>query len=121
MPKLILVIEDNERNLLLIRDILTYHHYEVIESKDGETGIKIAKERKPGLILMDIQLPVMDGFSATKILKNDPETKNIKIIGITSYVMKGDKERILESGFDGYISKPIDTRQLPDMISKLIG
>lgn len=121
MSNLILVIEDNEKNLLLMRDILTYRHYEVIEARDGESGIKMAKERKPDLIIMDIQMPVMDGFSATKILKRDPQTKEIKIIGVTSFAMKGDKERILAAGFDDYISKPIDTRQLPELIKKYIG
>lgn len=121
MSKIILVVEDNEKNLLLVKDILTYHHYEVIEAKDGATGIQMAKERQPDLILMDIQMPVMDGFAAAKILKNESKTKNIKIIGVTSYAMKGDKEKILEAGFDEYISKPIDTRKLPELIKKMIG
>lgn len=120
MVKRILVIEDNEQNLILIRDILSYQGYEVIEARDGEKGVKIAKEQKPDLILMDLQMPVMDGFTATKILKSDPETKNIKIIGITAYAMKGDEKKILDSGFDAYVSKPIDTRQLPKLVKKFL-
>ncbi|EKD27892.1 MAG: Response regulator receiver protein [uncultured bacterium] len=121
MPKLILVIEDNEKNMLLMRDILTYHQYDVIEATDGEMGIKLAREKKPDLIFMDIQMPVMDGFTAANILKTDPQTKNIKIIGITSYAMKGDKEKILDAGFDDYISKPINTRQLHEVVKNIIG
>lgn len=120
MAKRILVVEDNEKNLVLLRDILTYHGYEIMEARDGQSGIKIAKEQKPDLILMDIQMPSMDGFEATKILKNDPETKDIKIIGITSYAMKGDKEKILNSGFDAYVSKPINTRELPKLIQEYL-
>jgi len=121
MVKRILVVEDNEQNLILVRDFLTYQGYEVIEARNGEKGVKIAKEQKPDLILMDLQMAVMDGFGAMKILKNDPETKNIKIIGVTAYAMKGDREKILASGFDDYISKPIDTRQLPELMKKFLG
>ncbi len=116
MAKRILVVDDHEKNLVLLRDILTSNGYEVLESRDGLSGVKIAREQKPDLILMDIQMPLMDGFEAAKILKNEPETKDIKIIGITSYAMKGDKEKILDSGFDAYISKPINTRELPKLI-----
>lgn len=120
MPKKILLIEDNENNLLLLRDILNYHQYEVVEAKDGEEGVNAARKEMPDLIILDIRLPKMDGFEVVKILKNDPKTKDIKIIGITSYAMKGDKERILQAGFDGYMEKPIDTRQLPEMIKEFL-
>ncbi|MBI5555976.1 MAG: response regulator [Elusimicrobia bacterium] len=120
MPKKILVVEDNEKNMTLLRDILTYHKYEVLEAQDGQTAIKIAREQKPDLILMDIQMPVLDGFTAAKILKNEAQTKDIKIIGITSFAMKGDKEKILEAGFDDYIPKPIDTRLLPELVKKYL-
>ena len=118
MIKKILIIEDNEQNLILMKDILTYHGYEVIDANNGKEGVKIARELRPDLILMDIQMPVMDGLTAIKILKDDPETKNIKIIGVTSYAMKGDEEKILASGFDAYVSKPINTRQLPELVKK---
>jgi two-component system cell cycle response regulator DivK len=114
----ILVVDDNEKNMMLVRDILVFHKYEVIEARNGEEGIKKAKDEKPDLILMDIQMPVTDGFTAAKVIKHDPEMRGIKIIGITSYAMKGDRERVLESGFDDYISKPIDTRALPELLKK---
>jgi len=120
MIKKILIIEDNEQNLTLMKDILTYHRYEVIEADNGKEGVKIARELRPDLILMDIQMPVMDGFTAIKILKGDPVTKNIKIIGVTSYAMKGDREKILASGFDAYFSKPINTRQLPELVKTFL-
>jgi two-component system cell cycle response regulator DivK len=120
MIKKILIIEDNEQNLTLMKDILTYHGYEVIEANNGKEGVKIARELRPVLILMDIQMPVMDGFTAIKILKDDPLTKNIKIVGITSYAMKEDEEKILASGFDAYVSKPINTRQLPELVRRFL-
>jgi len=120
MIKKILLIEDNEQNLILMRDILTYHGYEVIEANNGKEGVKIARELIPDLILMDIQMPVMDGFTAVKILKDDSATRNIRIIGVTSYAMKGDREKILASGFDDYVSKPINTRQLPEIVKRFL-
>jgi CheY-like chemotaxis protein len=120
MMKKILIIEDNEQNLILMRDILTFHGYEVIEANNGKEGVKIARELIPDLILMDIQMPVMDGFTAIKILKNDPVTRDVRIIGVTSYAMKGDREKILASGFDSYFSKPINTRQLPELVKKFL-
>jgi two-component system cell cycle response regulator DivK len=116
----ILIAEDNEKNRTLVKDVLKYHGYEVIEAGDGLEGIKMAKEHKPDLILMDIQMPVMDGIAAGKILKNNPETKDIKIIALTSLAMKGDKEKIMEEGFDDYIAKPIDIRRLPELVKKAL-
>lgn len=112
----ILVVEDNERNLILLRDILSYAGHEVIEAADGAEGVRLAKEHMPGLILMDIQLPVMDGVEAMKILKGSEETKEIKILALTSFAMQGDKEKLLAQGFDGYMSKPIDPDELIEAI-----
>jgi two-component system cell cycle response regulator DivK len=120
MPRKILIVEDNEKNRTLVKDVLEYHGYEVIEAGNGKEGIKIAKENKPDLILMDIQMPVMSGYDAIKILKNNPETKDIKIIALTSFAMKGDKEKIMEEGFDGYVAKPIDIRRLPELVKKAL-
>lgn len=117
----ILIVDDNEKNIMLLKDILTFNKYDVIEAKNGEEGIKKAREEKPDLILLDIQMPIMDGFTAAKTLKADPVTMGIKIIGITSYAMKGDRERVLKEGFDDYISKPIDTRALPVIVKKCLG
>jgi len=120
MNEKILLIEDNEKNRTLIRDILKFYKYEVIEADNGEQGIKMAEEHLPDLILMDMQMPVMDGFEATKLLKDNPSTKNIKIIAVTSFAMMGDRDRILEVGADEYVSKPIDTRELPKLVEKML-
>lgn len=120
MPQKILIVEDNENNRRLVRDVLVYYGYEIIEAANGEEGITMAKEHQPDLIFMDIQMPVMNGYEATRILKNDPDTKHIKIIAVTSFAMLGDKGKILEAGADDYIAKPIDTRALPDKVNKLL-
>lgn len=117
-PK-ILIVEDNAQNRLLMVDILTVHGYEVIEARDGLEGIQLAHSRKPDLILLDMQMPVMDGLEAARRLKADPETRGIKILAITSFAMKGDRERILAAGCDEYMAKPIDTRELPIVIRRL--
>ncbi|MCL5061605.1 MAG: response regulator [Nitrospirae bacterium] len=118
--KRILIVEDNDKNRLLVRDVLSYYGYEVIEARDGEKGLRMAKEHIPDLILMDMQMPVMDGFDAIRMLKNDPDTKHIKIIAVTSFAMKGDKEKIIQAGADDYIAKPVDTRELPRIIQGLL-
>lgn len=120
MPYKILIVEDNKNNRKLFRDILQYSGYEVLEAQDGAEGIKIAKEQMPDLILMDIQMPVMDGFEALKALRNIPETGKIKVIALTSFAMASDRKKILEAGFDDYISKPIDTRELPERVKKYL-
>jgi len=119
-PK-ILIVEDNAQNRLLMVDILTVHGYEIIEAKDGLEGIQFAKLHKPDLILLDMQMPVMDGLEAARLLKADPETRSIKILAITSFAMKGDRERILAAGCDEYMAKPIDTRDLPVVVQRLLG
>jgi len=120
MNKRILVVEDNEKNRVLIRDVLKYHGYEVTEAANGREGIAAVKEQMPDLILMDIQMPVMDGFSTIKVLKDDPATRDIKVIALTSFAMKGDREKILAAGFSDYMAKPIDTRELPRFVEKLL-
>lgn len=121
MPQKILVVEDNEKNRVLFRDILKYHGYEVIEAENGEECVRLAKEHIPALILLDIQMPFMDGFTALKTLKEMPETKDIKVIALTSFAMTGDRDKIMAAGFDDYISKPINTRKLPEIIKKYLG
>ena len=108
--KTILVIQDNALNMKLVRSLLTIGKYEIVEASDAETGIKLAREKKPDLILMDIQLPGMDGLTATQILKADQTLKDIMIIAYTSHAMEGDNNKVREAGCDGYITKPIDTR-----------
>lgn len=116
----ILICEDNEKNRKLFKDLLEYYGYEVYLAKNGEEGIKMAKEVKPDLILMDIQMPVIDGFEAIKRIREDPETRNFKVIALTSYAMPEDKKRAFEVGVDYYISKPINTRTLPNIIKEVI-
>jgi len=118
-PK-ILIIEDNIQNRLLMVDILSVYGYEVIEARDGLEGIQLALAHKPDLILLDMQMPVMDGLEAARRLKADAETRGIKILAITSFAMKGDRERILAAGCDEYMAKPIDTRELPIVIRRLL-
>lgn len=118
MAARILVVEDNEKNLVLIRDVLSYFGYEVLEARTGLESIDMAVKHCPGLILMDIQMPVMSGVDAMKILKNRADTREIKILAVTSLAMQGDRERLLEEGFDDYIQKPIDLVELPDIVKK---
>ena len=118
--KKVLVIEDNETNLYLMRTILQKLGFQVIEAQDGASGVELARDEKPDLILMDIQLPVMDGFEATKKIRTIKEMKNIPIIAITSYAMVGDKERILNAGCTAYIEKPIEPRSFIEELKKYV-
>ncbi|OGU02572.1 MAG: two-component system response regulator [Geobacteraceae bacterium GWC2_55_20] len=110
MNRTILIVEDNDNNRILMNDLLSYHGYTVLEANNGEEGIVMARNNMPDLVLMDIQMPVMDGFAAAKILKDDPVTRQLRLIALTSFAMHGDRERILSAGFDDYIAKPIHTR-----------
>lgn len=106
----VLVIEDNELNCKLIRSLLTIYNFAIIEAEDAETGVRMAESHLPDLILMDIQLPGMSGLEATKILKANDALKNIKIIALTAHAMDGDLEKAMAAGCDGFITKPINTR-----------
>jgi two-component system cell cycle response regulator DivK len=103
----ILIVEDNPTNMKLASGLLKKNSHAVIEAVDAETGIDIAREQSPDLILMDIQLPGMDGLAATGILKKDPATMNIPVIALTAFAMLGDEEKMLAAGCNGYIPKPI--------------
>ena len=120
MEQVILIVEDEPRNLKLIRDLLEVSGYMVLEAIDGKQGVEIAKAKKPDLILMDIQLPVMEGFEATRILKADERTRDIPIMALTAHAMEGDEEKIKAAGCDGYISKPIDTRGFLNKITEYL-
>jgi CheY-like chemotaxis protein len=110
MEQVILIVEDEPRNLKLIRDLLEVSGYIILEAIDGKQGVEIAKAKEPDLILMDIQMPVMEGFEATRILKADERTRDIPIMALTAHAMEGDEEKVKAAGCDGYVSKPIDTR-----------
>ena len=112
----ILVVEDNERNLKLVRDVLQYAGYDVIAASSGEQGVALARERLPDLVLMDLQLPEMDGTEALRRLRNDPLTRAIPVVAVTAFAMKDDRERALNAGFDSYIEKPISVRALADQV-----
>ena len=118
MSNLILIIDDNFQNRLILKDILEFHGFSVIQAENGTDGVRLARETQPDLILMDIQMPGMDGITAEELIKQDPATSNIKIIALTSMAMKGDREKLLEAGFDDYVAKPIDTRELPNLIKQ---
>lgn len=115
-----LIVEDNEQNRILVRAIMKPLQCDVLEAEDGEQGIRLAKEQKPDLVLMDIQMPVMDGYTAIRMLRDDPETKHIKIIAVTSYAMKGDREKALAAGADDYIAKPIDIHEMTAMVKRYL-
>jgi len=112
----ILVVEDNEVNSELITAILQSKGYAVLSATNGQLAVEEAERSMPALILMDMQLPVMDGYQTTRLIRQTPRLKHIPIIAITSYAMKGDRERVLACGCDGYIVKPIDTRVLPRLV-----
>lgn len=116
----ILVVEDNSQNRILLRQVLTHQGYEVIEASEGAAGLKMAREYIPDIMLLDIQMPVMDGFAVIKELRDTPELQNLKVIAVTSFAMKGDREAALEAGFDDYVTKPIDTRKLPEIIKRVL-
>jgi len=116
----ILVIEDILINMELVTDLLELAGYKVLQAETAETGIEMARVESPDLILMDIGLPGMDGLTATGILKQDRSTKDIPIIALTSHAMKGDEKKILAAGCDGYMTKPIDTREFPKTVARLI-
>lgn len=106
-PK-ILVIEDNEQNLYLVTFMLEKHGYQVVQARHGRQGIDLAAQIKPALILLDIQLPVMDGYAVAQELRNNPALNDVPIVAVTSYAMAGDRERTLAAGCSGYIEKPIN-------------
>jgi CheY-like chemotaxis protein len=110
--KRILVVEDNKDNMTLIVDVLTSFDYGVIQAVDGETGVSLARSDVPDLILMDLSLPRMDGWTAARSIKEDAALKHIPIIALTAHAMIGDKERALQAGCDDYLSKPIDLAEL---------
>lgn len=118
--KKILIVEDNPFNMELVHDILAIKGYEIFEAVDAELGLDMISKVKPDLILMDIQLPGMDGVEATKIIKSQESTKNIPIIAVTANAMKGDREEIISEGFDDYISKPIKLSVLTEKVEKIL-
>jgi CheY-like chemotaxis protein len=112
----ILIVDDNVQNLKLARVILANEGYDVWTAADAEEALALLRTSEPHLILMDLQLPGMDGLQLTRQLKADPSTRGIRIIALTAYAMKGDEEKAFAAGCDGYLSKPIDTERLPEIV-----
>ena len=115
--ELILIFEDNEKNRKLVRDILSFRGYQLLESETAEEGIKLAREKKPALILMDFHLPGMNGIEAFKVLRGDPQTSAIPIIAVTASAMTEDRKRIIDAGFDGLQTKPINVKEFLDTVA----
>ncbi len=119
--KKILVIEDNAVNMELVCDLLEMAGYDIIQAADAESGIKVADKEQPDLILMDISLPGMDGLQATRVLKQRQSARQIPVVALTAHAMKGDEDKVLEAGCNGYITKPINTREFSRQIEKFLG
>ena len=120
MKKRILIVEDNPQNMSLMEMLLEAKGYTLLKAIDGEEAIDVATTKRPDLILMDIQLPKMSGLEVTRRLRQLPAFNHIPIIALTAYAMKGDKEKFIEAGCDAYLPKPINTRELPRVISKML-
>jgi two-component system cell cycle response regulator DivK len=114
---LVLIIEDNERNRKLARDVLNHAGFETLEASTAEAGLALAAARSPGIVLMDVQLPDIDGLHALQRLRSDPATAGIPVIAVTAFAMKADRERFLEAGFDHYVEKPLDIRDFPRQVA----
>jgi len=120
LSKKILVVDDNKDNRELVVKVLRRHGYDIIEAADGEEALKKAETERPALILMDISLPKIDGYEVTRRLKGQEHFKDVPIIALTAHAMKGDREKALCSGCEGYISKPISVRELPEQIKQYL-
>jgi two-component system, cell cycle response regulator DivK len=113
---LILIVDDNEKNVKLARDVLRFDGFRTLEAGTGGEGVALAAEHLPDLVLMDIRLPDMDGTAALRRIRSDERTARIPVVALTSFAMKGDRERFLEEGFDGYLEKPISVREFPQQV-----
>jgi two-component system cell cycle response regulator DivK len=118
--KTVLVVEDNELNMKLFHDLLEAHGYGILQTKDGMEALQIARDHKPDLILMDIQLPEVSGLEVTKWIKEDDNLKSIPVIAVTAFAMKGDEEKIREGGCEAYIAKPISVANFLQTVQKFL-
>ena len=116
-----LIVEDNELNMKLFHDLLDAHGYETLQTRNGMEALKLAREQRPNLILMDIQLPEVSGLEVTKWLKDDDDLRDIPVVAVTAFAMKGDEERIRQGGCEAYISKPISVVSFIDTVRRFIG
>ncbi len=118
--KTVLVVEDNELNMKLFHDLLEAHGYNILQTKDGMDALRLAREHKPDLILMDIQLPEVSGLEVTKWIKEDDDLKFIPVIAVTAFAMKGDEEKIREGGCEAYIAKPISVTNFLETVQRVL-
>lgn len=121
MPQRVLLVEDNEDNRRVYRTILEHYGYQVVEAEDGEEGVRLARQERPDLILMDVSIPLLDGWQATRILKAEKETAGIPILALTAHALPGDREKAAEVGCDAYLAKPVTPRDVADAVRKWIG
>lgn len=120
-PKTVLLVEDNEDNRIVYSTILRHFGYRVMEALNGEEGIATARTERPDLILMDISIPIIDGWEATQVLKHDPETRQIPIIALTAHALASDRERAMQVGCDGYLAKPCEPRAVVAEVQRFLG
>ena len=120
MSKKVLIVEDNELNMKLFHDLLEAHGYETLQTREGLKALDLAREHKPDLILMDIQLPEVSGLEVTKWIKDDEELSSIPVVAVTAFAMKGDEERIRKGGCEAYLSKPITVMSFIDTVRKFL-
>lgn len=118
--ELILVVEDDEKSRRLVHDVLEYEGYRIAEATAGDEGVRLAKELRPALVLMDVQLPVLDGIAALRLLRDDPDTRAIPVIAVTASAMPDDRVKIGAAGFDGHQAKPIRIRDLVELVRRTI-
>jgi two-component system cell cycle response regulator DivK len=119
--ELIMIVEDNERNLKLLRDLLAAYGYRTVEARSGEEAVALARAEHPELVLMDIQLPGMDGVAALRELRGFPESAATPIVAVTAFVMKEDRDRFLAAGFDAYLEKPVNVREVQSCLESFLG
>ncbi|MEO8811971.1 MAG: response regulator [Caulobacteraceae bacterium] len=120
MAKTILIVEDNELNMKLFHDLLEAHGYEVLQTGEGLAALGLARDRRPDLIVMDIQLPAISGLEVTRWLKEDPALADIPVVAVTAFAMKGDEARIMEGGCEAYIAKPISVGYFLETVARLL-
>ncbi len=120
MSRTILLVEDNEDNVTVYRTILEHSGYRVVEARDGAAAIRLAREERPDLVLMDISIPEIDGWEATRILKADPETAGLPVIALTAHALESDRARAEEVGCDGYLVKPIEPRRVLEEVARFL-
>jgi two-component system cell cycle response regulator DivK len=118
---ILLIVEDNEKHMILVRDVLQFKGYQTLEAATATDGLRLAREAQPDLILMDIQLPDFDGITALRRLRADPQTQKMVVVAVSASVMPDDQQRVIDSGFDAFITKPINMKSFVETVERFIG